>query len=571
MRMLLSIFLATTTQLLFSSPLSAQLVGGQWETSLGFDGQAAMDQFGVSVAGAGDVDGDGFGDVIVGAFGADPGGLSDAGSAFVFSGDAGGLLWQFGGLATDDYLGYSVSGAGDVDGDGFDDLVVGAFGASPRGQYWAGAAYVYSGSTGSLLWQFDGQATGDQLGRSVSGAGDVDGDGVSDVIVGAYLADPAGRSDAGSAFVYSGSSGLLLWQFDGQAAGDQLGRSVSGAGDVDGDGFDDLIVGAIGASPGGMSWAGSANVYSGASGSLIWQFHGQAADDFFGRRVSDAGDVDRDGRADVIVGAVGTSPGGVFWAGSAFVFSGASGNLIWQFDGQSSGDWLGSSVSGAGDVDGDGFDDLIIGAENADPGGLMDAGSTYVYSGASGNLICQFDGQAAGDRLGSSVASAGDINGDGLQDLIVGAELADPGGLVDAGIVSVFCLDPFLHLGAAELSASGSSSAQLSMDFPASEAGQRYAVLASITGTGPIVMGGLDIPLTQDYVFNTITSGSVPSVLQGAFGTLDANGEALASLSTGPALNRIIGQTIYFAAVTYDVGPMTGRVSSIVRYLSIVP
>ncbi|MBD3297258.1 MAG: hypothetical protein GF341_01270 [candidate division Zixibacteria bacterium] len=171
------------------------------------------------------------------------------------------LSWQFDGAAAGDRLGYSVSGAGDVDNDGFDDVIVGAHSADPGGLISAGSAYVYSGQTGALLWQFDGAAANDELGRSVSGAGDVDNDGFDDLIVGAYAADPGGLTNAGSAYVYSGQTGALLWQFDGAAAYDYLGVSVSGAGDVDNDGFDDVIVGASLANPGGNSQAGSAYVY----------------------------------------------------------------------------------------------------------------------------------------------------------------------------------------------------------------------------------------------------------------------------------------------------------------------
>ena len=163
------------------------------------------------------------------------------------------------------------------------------------------------------------------------------------------------------------------------------------------------------------------------------------------------------------------------------------------------------------------------------------------------------------------------VDGDGFDDVIVGASGVNGGPFAGKGAAYVYSLDPFLHLDAAELSVSGGSSVQLGMDFPASEAGARYAVLASITGTGPIVMGGLEIPLTQDNIFNRITSGNVPSVLQGAFGTPNGNARAAATLSAGPALAPAIGQTIYFAAVTYDVGPLVGRMSSVARYLSIVP
>jgi hypothetical protein len=554
-----------TAALLLSSPLAAlspQVVGGQWETPHQFDGASGVN-FGLSVSDAGDVDGDGFDDVIVGASQANPGGLTWAGSAYVYSGANGALLWQFNGQAAYDFFGLSVSGAGDIDGDGFDDVIVGAWATSPGGIFRAGSAYIYSGANGALLWQFDGQAVENYFGQSVSDAGDVDGDGFDDVIVGAWAANPGGLSKAGSAYIYSGATGALLWQFDGQAADDRFGANLSGAGDVDGDGFDDVIVGANGANSGGLTGAGSAYVYSGATGALLWQFDGQAAYDAFGASVSGAGDVDGDGFDDVIVGAYFASPGGRASAGSAYAYSGATGLLLGQLNGQAAHDNFGKSVSGAGDVDGDGFDDVIVGALLTNPGGLHFVGSAYIYSFATGTLLRQFHGQAADHYFGQSVSGAGDVDGDGFDDVIVGA--------YGANSAYVYSLDPFLHMDSRELSASGSSTVQLSMDFPASEAGASYVLLASMTGTGPIVMGGLDIPLTQDHVFNNITSGNVPSVLQGAFGTLNANGQALASLSTGPALNRVIGQTIYFAAVTYDVGPLTGRKSSIVRYLQIVP
>ncbi|MDA1114808.1 MAG: FG-GAP-like repeat-containing protein, partial [Planctomycetota bacterium] len=260
-RTLAGIVSAILATLLSAAPAHAQM----WETLWQFDGQAISDVLGYSVSGAGDVDGDGFDDLIVGALLADPGGLTEAGSAFVYSGATGSLIWQFDGQVSLDKLGFSVSGAGDVDGDGFDDLIVGAPVADPGGLSNAGSAYVYSGATGNLIWQFDGQASGDFLGHSVSGAGDVDGDGFDDLIVGASSADPGGLTDAGSAYVYSGATGSLIWQFDGQAWVDQLGISVSGIGDVDGDGFDDVIVSAPSADPGGVSSAGSAYVYSGAT------------------------------------------------------------------------------------------------------------------------------------------------------------------------------------------------------------------------------------------------------------------------------------------------------------------
>ena len=551
------------------APAHAQLVGGQWETLWQFDGQAVDNFQGTSVSCAGDVDGDGFDDLIVGASGADPGGVANAGSAYVFSGATGTLIWQFDGQFYIDLLGYSASGAGDVDGDGFDDLIVGAFRADPGGLSDAGSAYVYSGATGTLIWQFDGQADGDELGRCVSGAGDVNGDGFDDLIVGARNADPGGVGHAGSAYVYSGATGTLLWQFDGQAANEQLGESVSGAGDVDGDGFDDLIVGAPQGNPGGLTKAGFAYVYSGATGTLIWQFNGQVAYDYQGISVSGAGDVNGDGFDDLIVGADQADPGGPTIgpnAGSAYVFSGATGTLIWQFDGQASHDYLGSTVSNAGDVDGDGLDDLIVGAWGAEPGGLYRAGSAYVYSGATGTLIRQFNGQASDDYLGSAVSDAGDVDGDGLDDLIVGAYSASPGGLNDAGSAYVYSLDAFLHMDSTEISYSGNQPVQFDLDFPASEAGAHYAILLSISGTAPSYFNGLLIPLVQDAHFQQFLGNST------LHGTLNANAQAQKMLrlhrQTPPGA---IGVTIYLAAATFATGLQQWRRSSVVRYLQIAP
>jgi len=398
---------------------------------------AAFDQFGWSVAGAGDVNGDGKADFIVGAPNASPGGLSSAGSAYIYSGATGLLLFRKKGAAAGDHFGYSVAGAGDVDGDGKADFIVGAYWADPGGRNNAGSAYLYSGADGSLLFQKDGAVggfpIGDQLGNSVAGAGDVNGDGKADFIVGAYSA----RGDKGSAYLYSGADGLLLFQKDG-AALEVFGKSVAGAGDADGDGKTDFIVGAYWADPDGRLDAGSAYLYSGATGALLYQKNGAAAGNRLGKSVASAGDVNGDGRADFIIGAFWADPGGRNAAGSAYLYSGATGALLFQKDGTAAGDQLGISVAGAGEVDGDGRADFIVGAYLADPSGRFNAGSACLYSGATGALIFQKDGTAAGDQLGISVAGAGDVNGDGKADFIVGAPNADLGGIVDAGSAYVY-------------------------------------------------------------------------------------------------------------------------------------
>lgn len=557
--------LLSATFLLLAGPLSAQLVGGQWETHWRFDGREVNDHLGASVSGAGDVDGDGIPDLIVGASGAHAPGQLEEGSAFVYSGATGGMIWQFSIPSWDEIWGVSVSGAGDVNADGLDDVIVGAFSAT--GLSSEGVAFVYSGATGALLWRFDGQGGSAYLGKSVSGAGDVDRDGFDDLIVGATGA-PGGLARIGSAYVYSGATGTLIWQFDGQEREDLFGESVSGAGDVDGDGHDDVIVGTSWTDPGGLQDAGSAHVYSGATGALIWQFNGQQRWAHLGNSVSSAGDVDEDGFDDVIVGRELADPGGRREAGSAYIYSGATGTLIRQFDGAKRGDRLGHSVSGAGDADGDGTPDLIVGAINAP---LTNGGSAYVFSGATGDLIRRFDGQGNKDRLGVSVSDVGDLNGDGYDEVIVGAYGTEPDGKSGAGSAFVYSFNPILNTDSVTISATSGVPVHLQMDFPSSEAGFAYAILASGTGIGPTTHRGLDIPLSPDHVFNRMTRGWNPPPLQSGKGLLNHNGDAQASLSGHPGLIPWIGSTIHLAAVSFDHTTLTGRISSIARYLTIVP
>ena len=514
----------------FTFPVEVMLGDLTGTNGFRLNGVADGDRSGWSVSGTGDVNGDGINDFIIGAPGADMSGNSDAGSTYVVfgrdtatEGNFPGTLtlgdltgthgFRIDGEAVDDRSGWSVSGTGDVNGDGIDDLIVGAAEADPNGNLGSGSSYVVFGRntttegefpatialgdlTGTNGFRMDGGAEFDSSGWPVSAAGDINGDGIDDLIIGDSGADPDGNSGAGSSYVVFGRNtttegefpatialgdltGTNGFRMDGEPATNDFGAvSVSAAGDINGDGIDDLIIGDSGADPDGNSGAGSSYVVFGrntttegefpatiALGDLTgtngFRMDGGAEFDGSGS-VSGAGDVNGDGIDDLIVAASGansaagsvyvvfgrdTSNDGVFPARLALAeLSGTEG---FRMDVEASFLSNQTRASAAGDINGDGIDDLIVGAPGADWNGAL-SGRSYVVFGrntetagtfsatlALGDLTgtdgFRMDGESAYDFFGASVGDAGDINGDGINDLVIGAPRLTPDNQSDAG------------------------------------------------------------------------------------------------------------------------------------------
>lgn len=362
-------------------------------------------EFVTAVAGAGDVDNDGHADFLIGTRNDEPSGMN-SGSAVVRSGIDGSILYAFLGSAAGDQLGYAVSGAGDVNNDGFEDVIIGAPFADAGGQD-GGLARLYSGLDGSVLYSFQGDSANDRLGAAVSGAGDVDADGFDDVVVGAS-GDSVNFLGSGTAFVYSGNTGAVLYAFHGSAAQDRLGTAVSGAGDVDADGYADVIVGAPyadnGPVPSGLD-VGYARVYSGKVGATLYTFYGATYLARFGEKVGGAGDTNGDGYADLVVGA----PNAFSQYGYAQVLSGKTGASLLGFAGGANGTGVGYDVGGAGDVNGDGRSDVLIGTN----------GDASVHSGASGAVLVKAEIPFWGSSPKVVASVAGDVNADGVADVII--------------------------------------------------------------------------------------------------------------------------------------------------------
>ncbi len=394
-------------------------------------GDSPDDHLGHSVSGAGDVDGDGCDDVVAAAHKDDDNG-SECGSLRVYSGKDASVLYTFYGDSAGDWLGYWVSKAGDANNDGFPDIIAGAPYDDNAGPD-SGSARVYSGKNGATLHTLNADSAYDRFGWSVSGAGDVNADGFADLIVGAVYDHKTG-SNSGSATVFSGKDGATLYVFAGDSAFDQLGYSVGAAGDVNNDGHDDLVAGANRDDDVAPD-CGMARVYCGKTGSSLYSIYGDSTNDWFGYSVGGAGDVSGDGVPDIIVGAPYDDN---VWTdcGSAWVFSGVGGTVLYVFYGESGLDTFGMPVSGAGDVNGDGRADLVVGMHQDDKKGT-DCGGARVFSGMNGAVLFSCYGDSAYDRFGSSVSGAGDVDSDGFADFMAGAGWDDDNG-TESGSARVF-------------------------------------------------------------------------------------------------------------------------------------
>ncbi len=390
-----------------------------------------------------DINGDGVGDFLIASPEASSNGLSANGYVAAIDVVDGSTIWRVDGALTGDRVGYGFLYARHMDGNGYRDVVVSNSIADTNGLFHNGYVMVLSGNDGSQMWRVDGANNNRQLGQGLHGINDLDGDGFKDLVV----TDPIGSTgvffENGAVSAFGGASGTSLWENSGANFLQRYGAAVEFSHDISGDGIDDLLLGSPDDSINGLTNNGSVQAVDGETGAVLWTRSGTVTGDRFGTSLKIVGDVNNDGYADVLTSTPKASVGGKNENGSVAMISSASGTIIWRREGASSGHQLGFNVALPDDeirrdMNGDGVADVILGTPFADVGGLTNNGELEVMLGQSGTTLWSASGNASDVRLGDILDVEDDLDGDGVVDLLSASRYSDVGSYTNNGSIFAF-------------------------------------------------------------------------------------------------------------------------------------
>lgn len=374
--------------------------------------------FGHATDMVGDVDADGVSDYVVAGFRHNIDPWNQPGSVTMYSGASADPIFLVHGQGLS-WFGFALSAVGDVNGDGVPDFVVGA----TEQELWnnsTGYARIHSGLDGAILLTVAGSDLAAQFGCAVDDVGDMDNDGVVDVVAGARFANAGGHAKSGRVRVFSGATGSTIHEFVGNAPDQWLGWGLAGTGDTNVDGAPDVVIGAPGADTAVFAKAGKAWLFSGFNGSVLKEFNGAGSNDAFGMYAGGPFDYDGDGAPDVVISAPNDDSTGVH-TGSVRIYSGITYAPLLTLRGDDDFAGYGRAIARVGDHDGDGRADLAIGSPYDDFAATT-AGSVRIHAAGSGALLRTYWGSDVNDNYGSAVAGGFDLNGDGRDEILIGAE-----------------------------------------------------------------------------------------------------------------------------------------------------
>jgi len=504
-----------------------------------------------------DVDGDGRCDVIVASPGYPTGVAGSTGGAvFLYSGAAGTELDRLVGdfVSAPWSFAKSVSSLGDVTGDGIPEVAIG----KPASQWgFLPSIQVYSVLPWSLVYEVSAPSQPSNLGSSACAGGtDLNGDGWPDFVAADYSFEANGTFGTGAVHAFNGLDGSLLWRVSGPGSSN-FGQTVICPGDVNGDSYADVITRS-------QIFPGTIHALSGFDGSEIYRFSGDYLDGFIGieNRLAPCGDADGDGLPDYIV-SQGEAPG--VSKGLATVHRGRDGAIIRRWEGKVAGEGFGESVGGPGDLDADGHPDFLVST------GKIGAGRVYAFSGRDYSLLTVIESPAAPVLFGWVLGSLGDdVDGDGGFEVLLSDPAEVVGGLSNAGAAYLFTFDRWLQSDARMVSAAAGGAIAFTLDFPTSEAGLDYYLLASDDLPGSITVRGVGVPLVWTPLLQKMAF-SPPPIFDQPQGALDLNGDATVTATIPPgALAAYAGRTVKFAAVSL-LAPGQPSLSSAPAWVEVTP